>query len=87
MKGRDAFAMLMFCGSSRFAMKGLPELILSPFQDFLSGSAQVFATAVDVKIQKGHGRLEWRSFSPAASFGGAFNGLRNFCRVIAFKDA
>jgi hypothetical protein len=66
--------------------KGLAQLGFSAFENTLLSLRQIFAGAINVKVQHRHRGLIWRSFASFAPLGRTFQRQCNTMRVVPFED-
>ena len=69
------------------AAEGVAELGLCFFEGAFAGRGQLAAGAVDEEVEHGHGGLVGGSLAPAASLGGALEGLGDAPRAALGEDA
>ena len=67
------------------APKDVAQFTFRLFQNALLSLRQIFAGAIDIEVQHGHGRLIRPRFTALAPFGGAFQRKRNLPRTPGSK--
>lgn len=68
-------------------MEEVFEFFFGLFKNFLSFGGEVFAGAIDIKIEHGHGRLVGGAFASWANFGRAFERKGDVFGVFPGEDA